>query len=301
MEKTIREFSARKFSAEDMSLIVKTTKLYPKLSQYEMASTICELLGWQTPSGRAKYLQCIRFLHQLEKEGLITLPAVRARKQVDVTKSKRAAAEGEIKASNHNIITECGAIKLEIVRRGKGIARWREYLSAYHALGDKNVYGSQIRYMITSEGIELGCMLFSASSWALAPREKWIGWNIDDKKHRLHLIINNARFILFPWIRVRNLASRALSIASKQIRQDWLDEYCYAPVLMETFVEPPHLGTIYKASNWVYLGETQGRGRNDRYNENALTRKAIFMYPLQRDFRDVLMGKIPWKAVGPHE
>jgi hypothetical protein len=300
MEKTIREFSAREFNAEDMSLIIEITKMYPKLSQTELSSTICELLGWQTPAGRVKKEQCINFLHKLEKEGLLTLPAVRAKQKSIKKESKCVSAEDEITKTTHGILTNCSTINLEIVQRGKEMARWREYVRAYHVLGDVKAYGSQIRYMITSEGIELGCILFSASSWALAPREKWIGWSANDKKHRLRLIVNNSRFLLFPWIRVHNLASRVLSLVSKRIQQDWLNEYCYAPVLMETFVEPPNVGTIYKAANWVYLGETQGRGRNDRYNENALSRKAIFVYPLQRDFREVLLGEKPWKAVEPH-
>jgi hypothetical protein len=156
-----------------------------------------------------------------------------------------------------------------------------------------------MRYFVTSDGVDLGCMLFSASSWALAPREDWIGWTLEDRKARLHLVVNNSRFLLLPWVRVRNLASRALSLAARQLQGDWLEEYLYAPVLLETFIDATHTGACYKASNWIYLGETQGRGRNDRDHGKRLSRKSIYVLPLQRDFRAVLKGEKPCKAVDP--
>jgi hypothetical protein len=302
MGESVRVFSGREFSADDISLIKETVKMYPKLSQKELASTVCELIGWLSPGGRTKRIQCINFLRQLEVEGIITLPAVRVEKvsskRVDIEATDRIIIAG---AADQEVVTSCGEIKLEIVRPGVRLAVWREYVRKHHILGDPNVTGSQLRYMITSEGRDLGCFLFSASSWALAPREKWIGWTAEEKTSRLHLIVNNSRFLLLPWIQIRYLASRALSMVARRIQKDWLDEYCYAPVLLETFVEPPFKGTAYKASNWIYLGDTQGRGRNDRYGERLLTRKAIYVMPLQRNFRAILRGEKPCKAVNPDD
>ena len=302
MEEGSREYSGRTFSAEDIALIEITTQMYPRLSQLEMASTICELLGWVTPNGKPKKTQCVAFLRKLEVEGAIKLPEVRAKKAGQ--KHERAEAAPSRRADDNiytREISRCGALSLEIVRPGKRLAQWRGYISSYHKLGDPRVLGSQIRYMITTEGHDLGCLLYSSSSWALAPREKWIGWTAEERKARLHLIVNNSRFLILPGVHVKNLASRSLSMAARQIQRDWLAEYCYAPVLLETFVEPPYKGTCYKASNWIYLGETQGRGRNDRYNEWALTKKSIYVLPLQRDFREVLKGIKHCKAVDPDE
>ena len=305
MAESVREYSGRKFSSEDISLIITTTQSYPRLSQKEMASTVCELIGWVTPNGKPKRSQCVEYLRLLEEEGLIKLPAVRTekarqKKETQTIPNDRTTPE-DIGNVTKTEITECGKIKLEIARPGETLARWRKYVSTYHKLGDPKVCGSQIRYIITSEGQDLGCLLFSASSWALAPREEWIGWTTADKKSRLHLIVNNSRFLVLPGVVIKNFGSMALSIAVRQIQKDWLEEYCYAPVLLETFVEPPYKGISYKASNWIYLGDTQGRGRNDRYTERALTRKAIYVLPLQRDFRDILMGKKPCKAVNPDD
>jgi len=302
MEEETRAYSGRQFSAEDMALIVATTQMYPKLSQKEMASTICELIGWTTSNGKPKRYQCVEFLRQIEAEGLIKLPAVRSNYARAGNKASKSAANHSSEDNNRpEAIHVCGAISLEVVQPGKRLAQWRKYVSSYHKLGDPRVFGSQMRYMITTEGQDLGCLLFSASSWALAPREKWLGWTSESRAARLHLIVNNSRFLLLPWVHVKNLASRALSLAARRIQRDWLAEYCYAPVLMETFVEPPYRGTCYKASNWIYLGETQGRGRNDRHNEWALTQKSIYVLPLQRDFREVLKGTKPCKAVNPDD
>jgi len=303
VEETIREYSGRKFSVEDISLIITMTQTYPKLSQLEIASTICELIGWVTANGKPKGVQCVNFLRILEQEGLIKLPKVMSK----YATRKHGRPNLGIKQStiintiDTSEITTCGALELEIVRPGKELSQWRSYMSNYHKLGDPQVCGSQLRYIIKSEGRDLGCLLFSASSWALAPREEWIGWTAEEKAKRLHLIVNNSRFLVLPYVRIKNFASRALSLAARQLQRDWLNEYCYAPVLLETFVEPPYRGISYKAANWIYLGETQGRGRNDRHTERALTRKAIYVYPLQRNYRAVLKGEEPWKAVNPDE
>jgi hypothetical protein len=304
MGESDREFSGREFSAEDISIIKETTRMYPKLSQKELASTVCELISWQTPGGQPKRVQCVEFLRKLEQEGIITLPAIKTEKRRQGTRNTAGITGSEpvVTMPEDNLITSCGEIQLQLVRPGDAMQRWRENISKYHYLGDTTVRGSQIRYNITSEGRDLGCLLFSASSWSLSPREEWIGWTVKDRKARLHLVINNSRFLLLPYVRVQNLASRVLSMASRQIQDDWLTEYFYTPVLLETFVDTErYQGTIYRASNWICLGETQGRGRNDRRHEGLLSKKAIYALPLRRDFRAVLKGEKPCRAVNPDE
>ena len=300
MDKAIMTFSGRDFTSEDIDLIKWTRKKYPQLSRTELARTLCEFLVWTTPAGRGKARQCTSFLEKLEEEGLIELPPLDTSKrrlgnsklpdfQIDTT-----PITGELK--------DLEPIRLEIARAGIDLKRWRHYVNEYHMLGDKQVFGSRLAYYIKSNETILGCLQFSASSWALSSRDEWIGWNIQDRKQRLHLIVNNSRFLILPWVTIKNLASKALALAIKQLPEDWLREYCYAPVLLETFVDTSHFaGTCYKASNWIYLGETQGRGRMDRERENSLSRKAIYMYPLQYDFKDCLKGIKPCKVVNPDD
>ena len=293
MEKTIREFSGRTIGPEEIEIIKWVRKTYPRLLRYELASTVCEMIGWNTIAGNAKTGQCLACLETLEAEGIIDLP-----KLVEMGKRPRKSVELDRDTIDKSECTSCGAIALEIVRTTDERRRWKWYLDQYHMLGYKQEYGSRLQYFIKNEDRELGCMQFSASSWALESREQWIGWTVADKKARLNLIINNSRYLLFPWVKVKNLASRALAIAARQIQEDWLREFCYAPVMLETFVDTTHFkGTCYKAANWIYLGETKGRGRHDRDKEYALSKKAVFMYPLQRDFKEVLRGEKAFKVV----
>jgi hypothetical protein len=170
-------------------------------------------------------------------------------------------------------------------------------------LGDNAAYGEQIHYFIKDgKGRELGCMRFSVASWALEAREEWVGWTVEQKKARLFLIVNQSRYLIFPWVHVLNLSSRALSMAARRLPGDWLRRYCYEPVLIETFVDKKVFkGTSYKAANWVLIGQTKGRGRNDRHNEYALSVKDIYMYPLRRDFRGILLGEKQYRSVDPDE
>lgn len=300
MEETIMTFSGRDFTSEDIDLIKWTRKRYPQLSRTELARTICEFLEWTTPDGKGKSRQCTSLLVKLEEAELIELPPL------DTSKIRiRSSKLPEFKIDTTPITDELKnlmPIRLEIARAGINLKLWKRYISDYHMIGDKQVCGSQLAYFIKSNETVLGCLQFSASSWALRSRDEWIGWKVQDRKRRLNLIVNNSRFLVLPWVNVKNLASKVLSMAIKQIQEDWLREYCYAPVLLETFVDTSHFaGTCYKASNWIYLGETQGRGRNDRNKEYALSRKAIYMFPLQKDFKDCLKGLKPYKTVNPDD
>jgi hypothetical protein len=285
-----------------MNLIKETAAAYPKLSRWELAGTVCELVGWVQTNGKPKTAQCLQFLCKLAEEEELAIPALNEKISESLRGKKKRVETEDLSWIDVSELGECGPVKLEVVRPGEWLRLWRAYMRAYHRLGDPNVHGAQMRYMIrTDSGRDLGCMLFSASAWSLKPRDEWIGWGLADRKARLHLVVNQSRFLIFPWIRSSNLASRALGMAARRIQRDWMEDFCFAPVLLETFVDISlYKGVCYKASNWTQLGETQGRGRGDRYSEQALTRKAIFAYPLQRDFRAVLKGEKPWKAAAPH-
>jgi hypothetical protein len=302
MGDAIRVFSGRAFGSEEIELIKETVNAYPKLSQKELAATVCEVIGWTQANGNPKARQCVEFLRVLEGEGEFSLPLMREKKaQAEWRTWKRAQSGMVLELADTSEVVVCGEIELTIAR-GKDLKLWHAYMTAYHVLGDPPVPGCSMRYMVKSGGRDLACLQFSASALALAARDEWIGWTPESRKAHLHLITNNSRYLVLPWVRVKNLASRTLSAVAKRIRDDWLREYCFAPVLLETFVDTSrYRGTCYKAANWTLLGETAGRGRNDRHTERALTRKAIYVYPLQWDFREVLNGAKPCKVVDPDE
>ena len=163
---------------------------------------------------------------------------------------------------------------------------WREYVDRYHYLGDTPLPGTQMRYLVTSQRRVLAVVGFGASAWKAAPRDRFIGWSVAQREARLQLVVNNARFLILPWVQVRNLASTVLARISRRLPDDWQTRYGYRPLLLETFVQSDRFaGTSYRAANWTHVGQTQGRGKLDVHKTYALPRKDIWLYPLRRDFR----------------
>jgi hypothetical protein len=139
---------------------------------------------------------------------------------------------------------------------------------------------------VRAAGHIVAALGFGASAWKIKPRDQLIGWTRDQRQRNLHLIVNNARFLILPWIHCKNLASRILALVSRRLPDDWHARYAYRPVLLETFVEKPRfIGTCYKAANWQHLGDTQGRGKLDVLHRNAQPIKSIWIYPLTRHFQ----------------
>lgn len=285
--------SGRYFTVQELFEIQETVRMFPKLNRTELIKTICENLDWVTPTGQYKIASCKKLLEKLEKQGFISLPA----KQVDKPRDTRGRISFCPRTAPAPLIegkvTDYEPIDLEPVRIQSDLRFWNEYVHRYHPLGYKQPFGAHQRYFIVS-GVSqkfLGCLLFAAAAWALAARDEWIGWSEVDRSLRLNLIVNNTRFLVFPWVRVKNLASKALSLAVKRIGHDWQERYGYRPVLLETFVDPgKYRGTCYRAANWIFLGQTAGRGRMDRYTKRPFTRKNIYVYPLVADFRTYLKG-----------
>lgn len=299
MAKTSRKeeyvlLGGREFSEEELDDVKYIVKTFPDLSRNELALTICEGLSWVAPNGKYKVESCQKMLEKLEKQGEIVLPPKRKMRRRTSPKIE-ARSVTDAKAEITGDVGDLAPITLKSVRSRDRIRLWNEYVERYHTLGYKRPFGAHQRYFVVSEreGEEvLGCLLFSASAWALAERDNWIGWSEDDRSKRLHLIVNNTRFLIFPWVRIKNLASKTLSLAAKQVVIDWQERYGFKPVLLETFVDIEHYqGISYQAANWLYLGDTAGRGRMDRHFKFLSSPKKIYVYPLQRDFKAVLQGK----------
>jgi hypothetical protein len=284
----------RYFSIQELHELQEIVRMFPKLSRTELANTICELLGWVTPTGQYKTASCQQLLEKLEGQGLINLPA---KQEYKINANKNRINFGPCTAPFALVeghVTDLEPLDLGPVRNQADIRLWNEYIHRYHPLGYRRPFGAHQRYFIVSKAFPgpLGCLLFAAAAWALKARDEWIGWTEVDRSLRLNLIINNTRFLIFPWVRVRNLASKALSLAAKRIRSDWQDRYGYSPVLLETFVDPQkYRGTCYRAANWIFLGQTAGRGRTERHNKRPFTRKDIYVYPLVADFSAYLRGE----------
>jgi hypothetical protein len=168
-------------------------------------------------------------------------------------------------------------------------ALWNEYIQRYHYLGHSPLPGAQLRYFITAGEQIVALTGFGAAAWQTAPRDQFIGWNPDQRKTNLHLIVNNARFLILPWVQSKNLASKVLSLIIRTLPNDWEKRYNIRPVLMESFVQKDRFaGTCYKAGNWIRVGETKGRGKLGPMGKISVPIKDIWVYPLNKNFRTLL-------------
>lgn len=281
----------RDFTQEDLWVVKQTVRIFSRLSRHELAQTVCEHLEWVSPNGRNKLKSCLELFAKLEAAGEIKLPKKQSSKRRaagEIAVTTETDAPSEIAGNVASVLPV-----VEPVFEKEDVRLWNQYVARYHTLGYKKPFGAHQRYFIFAKsGQPLGCLLFAASAWALETRDGWIGWTYEDRSRRLYLVINNTRFLIFPWVRIKNLASHALSLTAKRVRQDWQERYGYKPVLLETFVDPEkYRGTCYRAANWTFLGETAGRGRMDRYKQYLSSAKHIYAYPLSRDFRSILCGK----------
>lgn len=264
------------------------------LSRHELASTICEGLGWLRPNGRPKARECYEYLNMLEAGGLIQLPPQREQRKRGPTSISYSEA-GQERARREGTLSDVSPVRLGLVTTAQERALWRELVERYHYLGHKVPYGAHLRYLVwmSTPAPELaGCVQFSSAARRLASRDRYIGWDEQTRQRNLQQVVNNSRFLILPWLSIRGLASHVLSVSARVMVEDWEEAYRVKPVLLETFVDRERYeGTCYRAANWVEVGETTGRGRMDRDRTAAGPVKTCLVYPLMDDFRQRLCAE----------
>lgn len=287
-------YCGRIFTAEDLTLIREMVEDCMGLSRMELANTVCELLDWERPTGRLKAKECFDFLEYLDEKGRIQLPEkLKTGRRKGCSTRIPVTEQGDQRPPITGTVKEFAPITLHNVTTKEQQLLWRELIGRHHYLGFKVPFGAHHRYLIEAakpQPTTLGCLQFSSPAWKMADRDNWIGWDQDTRKRNLQRIVNNSRFLILPWVQIKNLASTVLSLAARTIASDWENRYNVTPVLMETLVDPArYTGTCYRAANWIYLGTTTGRGRMDE-NRKRPVRKELFVYPLHRKFREKLLS-----------
>ncbi len=276
-------YCGRLFTAEQIEQIRVLIASEPKRNRVQLSRLVCDQLGWFTANGRCKEMSCRVAMLRMDRDGLIRLPPPQKGNGNGRQQPRPTAA------SDPPLLWrpggDWGPLEFRQVHSQADSSLWNELIQRYHYLKYKPLPGAQIRYMVFGGPDLLAVLGFGAAAWALAPRDRFIGWTSRQRQANLHRVVNNARFLILPWIRAQNLASRILSGVVRQLPQHWQNRYGYAPVLMETFVEQRRFrGTCYRAANWLHIGQTKGRGKLD-YHRYALPIKEIFLYPLDKHFR----------------
>jgi hypothetical protein len=283
------QYCGRHFDPSEIQLIRELLVQQPPLNRYRLSLAVCERLNWRRSDGMLKAMSCRVAMLRMQADGLFSLPPPRRARPPAFTMS--AALEQAVLAPTHRSWVDLAELRVELVeKRDSGL--WNAYIERHHYLGHQPLPGAQLRYFVRAAGEIVAVLGFGASAWKTQPRDVAIGWSSEQRRKNLHLIVNNARFLILPWIQCKNLASRVLALVARRLADDWHTRYAYRPVLLETFVEKPRFaGTCYKAANWQYLGDTQGRGKLDTLHLNAQPIKSIWIYPLRNDFRTHLCTK----------
>lgn len=287
--------SGRIFAASEIALIREVVTTCGGLSRKELANTISELVGWTRANGSLKEAECLVLLGRLEAVGLLTLPEKQQTRPVGSVTSIPHTAEGAPGLPLSGRVESFAPVSVERVTELAARQRFRELVDRYHPLGYKVPFGAHLEYLVWISRPErrvVGCVQFSSAAWRMEVRDRWIGWNDAMRARHLQLLVNNSRLLLLPWIHIQNLASATLARVLRLLPGDWQAQYGLRPLLVETLVDAAqYSGGCYRAANWVELGETSGRGRDDRQHRRHGARpKRVFVYPLRRDALARLRG-----------
>ena len=282
-------YCGRDFSAADLSSIRALIAAHPTATRALLSRLVCEQLDWRRGDGRLKDMSCRVAMLRMQDAGLLELPPPRNGNNNGKPYLRRTLL-GEpgppLEAASPKRL---GELRLQLVTDRHDSHLHNELIERYHYLGYQPLPGAQLRYFVRAEGRIVAALGFGAAAWKTAPRDTFIGWSPQQREAHLHLVLNNARFLILPWVRCKNLASCILGMATRRIAQDWQLHYGYSPVLLETFVESLRFrGTCYRAANWLLLGETTGRGKLDVHHRAAVPKKVVWVYPLRQDFRVAL-------------
>jgi hypothetical protein len=279
-------YCGRDFSRLEIDQIRHLIAENPAFHRAELSRQACRMLQWLKPDGGLKQMSARVAMLRMHEDGVIQLPPARRAKAKVKPFMPTAATDpqGSVTQPVHHL----APLKLQLVDHSNS-RLWNEFIDRYHYLGYKTLPGAQLRYMVTSNNQLLALLGFGAAAWQTAPRDQFIGWNHQQREAYLHCVVNNARFLILPWVQSKNLASKILGMIARQIADDWHRRYGIRPVLMETFVETDRFaGTCYKAANWIYVGRTKGRGKLGPSGKQSVPIKDIWLFPLCQEFKQTL-------------
>jgi hypothetical protein len=278
-----------RITEELITQIRQIIEVNPDWGRERISKHLCELWDWRVPGGCVKDISCRDMLRALDKAGKIELPAPLR----PIGKNPRKAVEH----LQHNTaaivigLRDLRPLNIEVVEKGAALMEFKSLIDQYHYLGFDRTIGENMKYTVRGkDGAVLACLLFGSAAWSCKDRDIYIGWDREQRSMRLQMLTNNVRFLIVPWVESLHLASHILALISRRISKDWESKYGHGLAALETFVEFGRFrGSCYKGANWQRVGRTTGRGRNDRQHDNALAQKDIYIFPLTRRWREVLL------------
>jgi hypothetical protein len=275
--------------SEESSLLYLNNLLDNKSfsSRIDVAKEICRKFNFYDPKGQEQISGCTKALRILDAAGHIKLPAP-ARKATAKKSPQRLNTPVPLPVDVPSTVNEIQGLKLILVQTSDEIKIWNELMIEEHPLGAGFFVGRQLRYLVNSSHGYLGGIGFAAAALQLSDRDMWIGWDADQRQNHLHSVVGMNRFLIRASVNCHNLASKTLSMVIKVCVNDFENRYGYKPLLFESFVDEAWSGSCYRAANWIKIGKTKGRGRQDKHKEHSLSRKVIYVYPIDKEFRQTM-------------
>lgn len=278
---------------------------HPDWSRWHLSQELARVWDWRNPAGQLKDIAARTLLLKLEQRGWIELPA-RRRIPTNRMRDKRMLPleAGVVLSPRVEVLVNLLPVEIREVSRPAGSNQqklFEQLLHQHHYLSYRSPVGENLQYLVRDcQGRALACVLFGAAAWQCADRDEYIGWDALTRAAQLHLLANNTRFLVLPWLRVPGLASNLLSRIARRLSRDWQSKYGHPIYLLETFVQHDRFsGAAYRAANWLRVGQTKGRSRQNRPDGRPyhLPIKDLYLYPLDRRFRQRLQAG---SAATPH-
>lgn len=274
----------------EIEIIKKLISENPEDSRRSISTKVCKALNWVQPNGVLRDMFCRGYLLNLESAGYIELPPRKFTPNNPLANRKPPPhVDIDNRPINSSSLSKIQPLEIQQVRHTPLEKLYNGLISQYHYLGYCHPIGEHLKYIVFTKGRAIACFGWSSAVRHIGCRDKYIGWSAEIRKKNLHLITYNARYLILPWVQVRYLASHLLSRIAKVLQDDWKRVYNHPVYFLETFVDIEKFkGSCYRAANWIYLGKTTGRGKNDQTNKPNRSIKAVWGYPLSRDFREAL-------------
>ena len=286
VDAVVVQYRGRRLSERDIAFIGELIAAHPQASRRGLSQELCKAWGWVQPNGRWRDMVCRGLMLALHRTGHIELPPVRRTPLNPLVRRQRPAVVEIERTPIRGSLSDVQALRFHQVRRTEQEGLFNGLIEAHHYLGYTQPVGEHLKYLVYADERPVACFAWSSAPRHLGPRDRFIGWSAEARRTHIDLVAYNSRFLVLPWVEVRYLASHLLGRMVRMLCGDWERVYGHPVYFAETFVDPGRFkGTCYRAANWVFLGRTTGRGKDDQTNRPNRPLKDVLGYPLRWDFR----------------
>jgi len=282
-------YRGRKISAEEIVFIRRLIAAHPGASRRALSTKLCEAWQWKQANGAPRDMVCRGLLLMLHRAGEIELPGVRFSPPNPLVRRPRPAPVLMDTTPLQEPLSQLGPLRFQQVRRTGDEPVFNSLIEHHHYLGYEQPVGEHLKYLVWVQGRPVACLAWSSAPRHLGSRDRFIGWSAQARRRNLRFVAYNSRFLILPWVQVEHLASHLLGHMARRLSGDWEQVYGHPIYFLETFVDPQRFrGTCYRAANWVLMGYTTGRGKDDQTNRPNRSIKEVLGYALTPRFRQLL-------------